>query len=102
VAAALGLLAAAFLLVRIVHAEVALAQVAYPAVAAATVALAVLVFSPDLREQGRAIRLLTALGIVTWTWVTGGAPGVPVVAAAWLPAMAAAIRGASARQAAGR
>ena len=98
-AAAAGLLAGAFVLVRVVHAEVALAEVAYPAVAAAAVALAAVVFSPDLREQGRAMRLLAVLGIAAWTWATDGSPWVSAMAVLWLPAMAGAVRVAAGRAA---
>jgi hypothetical protein len=87
-----GLVAAAFLVVRIVHAEVALAEMAYPAVASATVALAVVVLASAGREQARATRLLTALGIAAWAWAAPGEVGTAAVAALALPAMALAGR----------
>lgn len=82
--------AAALVLVRLLHAEFALAEKAYPALAAALVAVAVLANAQGERDLLRATRLLAVLAAVAWVTV-GGADqaGVVVVAAAWLPLLAA-------------
>jgi hypothetical protein len=92
-AVGLGYAAAGFVLVRLLHAEFALAFRSFPALATATVAVAVLVLAEGDREQLRVGRLLAVLA--TLAWVAAGpielAP-LAYVAAAWLPLLAGAAR----------
>ncbi len=92
-AVALGYVFAGFALVRLLHAEFAFSLRAFPALAAASVALAVVVLAEGDREQLRAARFLAALGAIAWV-VAGPADqaAVAYVAAAWLPLLAAAGR----------
>ncbi|MGB2941090.1 MAG: hypothetical protein WBD38_12425 [Candidatus Dormiibacterota bacterium] len=92
-AMALGYLFAGFALVRLVHAEFAFSLRAFPALAATSVAVAVVVLAVGDREQLRAGRFLAAMGAIAWV-VAGPTDqaALSYVAAAWLPLLAAAGR----------
>lgn len=92
-AVALGLGGAVYLLVRIGHAEVALASTALPGLAAGLVALAVVALVEDDLDQLRAARLvLVAGGVVLFAGVPATDPWVAVLAGVGLPMLAAARR----------
>ena len=89
----LGYLVAGLTLVSLLHAEVALALKAFPALATALVAVAVLVLAEADREQLRASRLLVVLAATAW--IVAGGPdqaAAAYIAAAWLPLLAGAGR----------
>jgi hypothetical protein len=90
---ALGYAGAGFALVRLLHAEFALAFRSFPALATAMVAMAVLALAEGDREQLRAGRLLAILAAMAWA-VAGPIEMAPLayVAAAWLPLLAGAGR----------
>ena len=92
-AVVLGYAGAGVALVRLLHAEVALAIKAFPALATAMIAVAVVMLAEGDREQLRAARLLVVLAAIAWSVAAGpDQVGLAIVAAAWLPLLAGAGR----------